>query len=83
MLTSGNTENRSHIRFRLDGAVKSLTLPVTGAALHTIAGNPEYLVTAGHDVPNTPEPFDLEPDQEVFTRPALGEKTADPLDFKD
>ena len=70
MLNSGNTDNRTHIRFRLDGQVKSLTLPVTGAALHTIAGTPAHVASDGKDIPNTADAFDFEPDQEVSTKPA-------------
>ena len=45
MLESKNliVENRGHIRFILDGKVKTLPSPVTGAAIHIIADNPTSL----------------------------------------
>ena len=59
------------IRFKLDGSVRSIDEPVTGAALHRLAGEtdgyPVNLKTGGVDVPNDDEPFDLEFDQEFTT----------------
>ena len=75
MLESKNliVENRGHIRFILDGKVKTLPSPVTGAAIHIIAGNPTSLTSDGMEVPNNGEPYNLVPDQEFvskFQRPA-------------
>ena len=70
MLESKNisVENRGHIRFILDGKVKTLSSPVTGAALHIIAGNPMSLSSGGAEVPNNGEPFNLVPDQEFISK---------------
>ncbi len=64
-----DTVDTGHIRFYLDGVVKTLSRPVTGAALHAIAGCPAYLVSDGKDVPNNNEHFDLKQDQDVYTKP--------------
>ena len=42
-ITEGSTPSGS-VRFKLDGNVKTINKPVTGAALHVLAGNPASLV---------------------------------------
>ena len=53
------------VRFTLNGQVKSLNPPVSGAELHRVAGSPAKLMVGGHAVANTTEPFDLADDAEV------------------
>ena len=75
-----NVENRGHIRFKLDGHVKTLSAPITGAALHAIAGNPSSLTTGGKEVPNDSEPFDLKEDQQFLSKFDLAKPAKLPAD---
>ena len=50
-ITEGSTPSGS-VRFKLDGNVKTVNKPVTGAALHVLAGNPASLVGSAGPVPN-------------------------------
>jgi hypothetical protein len=59
------------VRFRLDGRVKTVSRPVTGAALHSIAGNPTGLTSGGVAVPNDFKPFALIQDQELVSTHVL------------
>lgn len=52
-------------RFTLNGQVKSLNLPVTGAELHRIAGGAQKLTVNGKAVANDSEPLDLADDAAV------------------
>lgn len=77
-----NPDNRhtGHIRFLLDGNVKTLSSPVTGAALHAIAGNPTSLTSGGQEVPNNNEPFDLKEDQQFLSKFDLAKPAKLPTD---
>jgi hypothetical protein len=62
----------SSIRFYLDGNVKTVNRPVTGAALHVVAGSPASLTAeGGGEVPNSFEPFELKEDQKLTSTPAV------------
>jgi hypothetical protein len=60
------------VRFKLNGLTKTINFPVSGAALHLLAGNPTTLVSGGVAVPNTPAPFTLVQDQELISTHTLG-----------
>ena len=60
-------ENNGHTRFTLDGITKTLPNPVTGAAMHTIAGNPASLTGGGKEVPNDYEPFEIKQDDKFIS----------------
>jgi hypothetical protein len=81
--TTVNVENRGHVRFLLDGKVKTLSVPVTGVALHAIAGNPASLTSGGKEVPNNAEPFELKEDQEFLSRFDLAKPAQLPPDGVD
>ena len=57
-----------HIRFLLDGNVKTIPLPVTGASLHAIAGNPTSLTSGGVEVPNNNDAFELKEDATLISK---------------
>lgn len=46
-------------RFTVNGQVKSLNLPVTGAELHRVAGNPAKLTMGGKAVANDTEALEI------------------------
>jgi hypothetical protein len=75
-----NVDNRGSIRFVLDGKVKTLSAPITGAALHTIAGNPTSLTSGGQEVPNNNEPFELKEDQQFLSKFELAKPAKLPAD---
>jgi len=52
-------------RFTVNGQVKSLNRPVTGAELYRIAGSPEKLTVDGKAIANDAEPIDLADDAEL------------------
>jgi len=52
-------------RFTLNGQVKSLNLPVTGAELHRIAGGATKLTIGGKAVENNGEPVEVADDAEL------------------
>ena len=81
-LQQPNADNRhtGHIRFLLDGNVKTISSPVTGAALHAIAGNPTSLTSGGQEVPNNNEPFDLKEDQQFLSKFDLAKPAKLPAD---
>ena len=60
------------VRFKLNGLTKTINFPVSGAALHLLAGNPTTLVSGGVAVPNTQAPFTLVQDQEFISTHTLG-----------
>jgi hypothetical protein len=60
------------VRFKLNGLTKTINLPVSGAALHLLAGNPTTLVSGDVAVPNTQAPFTLVQDQELVSTHTLG-----------
>lgn len=53
------------VRFTLNGQVKSLNLPVSGADLYRLSGGAKKLTVGGHAVANDGEPIDLADDAEV------------------
>jgi hypothetical protein len=53
------------VRFTINGQVKSLNLPVSGAELYRVAGSPQKLTVGGHVVANNTETLDLADDAEV------------------
>lgn len=55
------------IRFKLDGAVKTVDTPVTGAQLHKLAGAIDGYPVTLDGVPDTNEPYPLHQDQELTT----------------
>ena len=59
------------VRFKLDGPVKTVNTPVTGAQLHRMAGAidgyPVKLKAGGSEVPDNDEPFEIKQDQELST----------------
>ena len=67
MITSGAATKHGHVRFKLDGVVKTLPEPITGLALHTIAGHPSSLTSEGVPVPKDHTPFDVSEDQEFVS----------------
>jgi hypothetical protein len=80
MINEANIRTGS-IRFRLDGNVKTINRPVTGAALHVLAGNPATLTAdGGGAVPNSYEPFELKEDAELHSKHHLGQKESIPAD---
>lgn len=70
MITEGNT-TRGSVRFKLDGLTKTIDFPVSGAALHQLAGNPTTLVSGDVVVPNTDAPFMLVQDQNLISTHTL------------
>jgi hypothetical protein len=72
MITEGSTPSGS-VRFKLDGNVKTVNKPVTGAALHVLAGNPASLVGPAGPVPNDHEPYDLPHDAELHSKHHLAQ----------
>jgi hypothetical protein len=60
------------VRFKLNGLTKTINFPVSGAALHLLAGNPTTLVSGDVAVPNTQAPFTLTQDQELISTYTLG-----------
>ena len=72
MITEGSTPSGS-VRFKLDGNVKTVNKPVTGAALHVLAGNPPSLVGPAGPVPNDHEPYDLKHDAELHSKHHLAQ----------
>lgn len=79
-ITEGSTPSGS-IRFKLNGKVKTISRPVTGAALHVLAGNPATLTAdGGGAIPNSHEPFDLKQDQELHSKHHLGQKQTIPAE---
>ena len=72
MITEGSTPSGS-VRFKLDGNVKTVNKPVTGAALHVLAGNPASLVGPAGPVPNDHEPYDLKHDAELHSKHHLAQ----------
>ena len=60
------------VRFKLNGLTKTINFPVSGAALHLLAGSPTTLVSGDVAVPNTQAPFTLMQDQELISTHALG-----------
>jgi len=71
-ITEGSTPSGS-VRFKLDGNVKTVNKPVTGAALHVLAGNPASLVGPAGPVPNDHEPYDLKHDAELHSKHHLAQ----------
>ena len=65
-ITEGTIPSGS-VRFKLNGLTKSINLPVTGAELHRLAGNPATLITGDVAVPNTSAPFVLTQDAELVS----------------
>jgi hypothetical protein len=76
MLEIRKSSGNAH--FLLDGRPKTLTLPTTGSALHAIAGNPTSLTSAGKDVPNDSQRFDVSENQEFVS--SFGPKPIPALD---
>lgn len=67
------TAAKALIQLKLDGKMKTVYAPVTGAQLHSLAGSiegyPLKLETLdGVEVPNDNEPFAVENDQEFTTK---------------
>ena len=60
------------VRFKLNGLTKTINFPVSGAALHLLAGNPTTLESGDVAVPNTQAPFTLVQDQELISTHTLG-----------
>jgi hypothetical protein len=54
------------VRFTVNGQVKSLNLPVTGAELHRVAGGAVTVTVGGTVIANDTEPVDLPDDAEVI-----------------
>jgi len=52
-------------RFTLNGQVKSLNVPVTGAELHRISGGATKLTVGGKAIENNCEPVEIADDAEV------------------
>jgi len=71
-ITEGSTPSGS-VRFKLDGNVKTVNKPVTGAALHVLAGNPASLTGPAGPVPNDHEPYDLKHDAELHSKHHLAQ----------
>ena len=71
-ITEGSTPSGS-VRFKLDGNVKTVNKPVTGAALHVLAGNPASLAGPAGPVPNDHEPYDLKHDAELHSKHHLAQ----------
>jgi len=58
------------IRFKLDGVVKTISGPVTGAQLHKMAGSVDGYPVELNGVPDTSDPYPLHQDQELTTSKA-------------
>ena len=71
MITEGTRQSGS-VRFRLNGQVKTINHPITGAALHVLAGNPTSLTMGGREIPNSSETVDLKEDQELTSKHTPG-----------
>lgn len=71
-ITEGSIPSGS-VRFKLDGKVKTVNKPVTGAALHVLAGNPASLAGPAGAVPNDHEPYDLKHDAELHSKHHLAQ----------
>ena len=71
-ITEGSTPSGS-VRFKLDGNVKTVNKPVTGATLHVLAGNPASLIGPAGPVPNDHEPYDLKHDAELHSKHHLAQ----------
>ena len=60
------------LRIKLDGVVKTLSGPVTGASLHRLAGEidgyPVSLKSGGQDIANDDKPVEVKQDQEFTTK---------------
>jgi hypothetical protein len=48
------------VRFTVDGVVKSLQKPVTGADLYRVAGQPKSLSVGGRSIENNSDPVEIE-----------------------
>lgn len=53
------------VRFKIDGTVKSLNRPVTGADLHRVSGSPKSLKHGSQEIKNDYKQVDLEDDAEL------------------
>ena len=71
-ITEGSIASGS-VRFKLDGKTKTANRPVTGAALHVLAGNPASLEGPAGPVPNDYEPYDLKDDAELHSKHHLAQ----------
>jgi hypothetical protein len=71
MIIEGSIPSGS-VRFKLNGLTKTINFPVSGAALHLLAGNPTTLVSGDVAVPNTQAPFTLVQHQELISTHTLG-----------
>ena len=67
MLKEGTGHTGGSVRFKLNGQVKTINHPVTGAALHALAGSPTSLTAGGKKVPNDHEKFHLAHDEELVS----------------
>jgi hypothetical protein len=52
-------------RFTVDGQVKSLNRPISGADLYRICGSPKKLTAGGRAIADDSEPIDLADDAEL------------------
>lgn len=65
VLAEGTGGTDPVVRFKVDGVVKSLNKPVTGADLYRVAGTPKSLKLGGKEIKNDSEPVEIEQDAEV------------------
>jgi hypothetical protein len=66
------------VHIKIDGVAKTLPLPVTGEALHRLAGHVEGHPVSVSGVPNNNEPLDVKDGQEFTTALGAGKHPAAP-----